>query len=206
MNTEKTTPVTAIVLGASGRGKLYGDYSLEHPEDLQITGIAELVELRRNIYGDKYHVPEENRVATWEEMLSRPKFADTVIIATPDHWHSTMAMEAAKAGKHVYVEKPLSWTVPETYQVRLCQRKRKDRRPDACAPLLALFRNAERDGEQQSDRRPGQHPAFRTDRTCTYEPFVCARKLAQRRSEYAIGPCQIESRPGYPPLDHRQAL
>ena len=27
MNTEKTTPVTAIVLGASGRGKLYGDYS-----------------------------------------------------------------------------------------------------------------------------------------------------------------------------------
>ena len=34
MNTEKTTPVTAIVLGASGRGKLYGDYSLEHPEDL----------------------------------------------------------------------------------------------------------------------------------------------------------------------------
>ena len=54
MNTEKTIPVTAIVLGASGRGKLYGDYSLEHPEDLQITGIAELVELRRNIYGDKY--------------------------------------------------------------------------------------------------------------------------------------------------------
>ena len=47
MNTEKTIPVTAIVLGASGRGKLYGDYSLEHPEDLQITGIAELVELRR---------------------------------------------------------------------------------------------------------------------------------------------------------------
>ena len=51
MNTEKTTPVTAIVLGASGRGKLYGDYSLEHPEDLQITGIAELVELRRNKIG-----------------------------------------------------------------------------------------------------------------------------------------------------------
>lgn len=72
MNTEKTTPVTAIVLGASGRGKLYGDYSLEHPDDLRITGIAELVELRRNIYGDKYHVPKENRAATWEELLSRP--------------------------------------------------------------------------------------------------------------------------------------
>ena len=43
---------------------------------------------------------------------------DAVIIASPDHWHSTMAMDAAKAGKHVYIEKPLSWTVPETYQIR----------------------------------------------------------------------------------------
>ena len=51
------------------------------------------------------------------KMLESPEM-DLVLIATPDHWHSTMAMEAAKAGKHVYVEKPLSWTVPETYQVR----------------------------------------------------------------------------------------
>ncbi|MEG2066673.1 MAG: gfo/Idh/MocA family oxidoreductase, partial [Tannerellaceae bacterium] len=49
MNTQtsNTRPLTAIVLGASGRGKLYGDYALNHPEDLQIIGIAELVELRR---------------------------------------------------------------------------------------------------------------------------------------------------------------
>ncbi|GBU07210.1 hypothetical protein AwDysgo_05410 [Bacteroidales bacterium] len=43
---------------------------------------------------------------------------DAVVIATPDQWHSTMAIAAAAAGKHVYVEKPLSWTVPETYRVR----------------------------------------------------------------------------------------
>ena len=113
MNTEKTTPVTAIVLGASGRGKLYGDYSLEHPEDLQITGIAELVELRRNIYGDKYHVPEENRVATWEEMLSRPKFADTVIIATPDHLHYAPCMKALDLGYDILLEKPIAQTDEE---------------------------------------------------------------------------------------------
>ena len=79
--------VTAVVLGASGRGKLYGDYALEHPEDLKIVGIAELVDLRRTMYGDKYGVPVENRVATWQQMLDRPKFADAVIIATPDHLH-----------------------------------------------------------------------------------------------------------------------
>ena len=49
MEGKNQRPVTAIVLGASGRGKLYGDYSLEHPDDLQIIGIAELVELRRNM-------------------------------------------------------------------------------------------------------------------------------------------------------------
>ncbi len=43
---------------------------------------------------------------------------DAVIIAAPDHWHGTMAMDAAKAGKHIYLEKPMSWTVPETYMIR----------------------------------------------------------------------------------------
>jgi len=57
------------------------------------------------------------RYRHYQEMLAADDI-DAVIIATPDHWHSTMAMDAAKAGKHVYVEKPLSWTVPETYMVR----------------------------------------------------------------------------------------
>ncbi|MCD8166651.1 MAG: Gfo/Idh/MocA family oxidoreductase [Bacteroides sp.] len=57
------------------------------------------------------------RYRHYREMLA-DKDIDAVIIATPDHWHGTMAMEAARAGKHVYVGKPLSWTVPETYRIR----------------------------------------------------------------------------------------
>ncbi len=49
--------------------------------------------------------------------LLAAKDIDAVIIATPDHWHGTMTIDAVKAGKHVYLEKPLTWTVPETYMV-----------------------------------------------------------------------------------------
>ena len=46
-----------------------------------------IVELKGKMVERVYGVPVENRVATWQQMLDRPKFADAVIIATPDHLH-----------------------------------------------------------------------------------------------------------------------
>lgn len=57
------------------------------------------------------------RYATYKELLAVPDI-DAVIIATPDHLHVPIALEAVRSGKHVYCEKPLSWTIPETYEIR----------------------------------------------------------------------------------------
>jgi predicted dehydrogenase len=54
---------------------------------------------------------------TYQELIAADDI-DAVIIAAPDHWHGTISIAAARAGKHVYCEKPLTWTVPETYMLR----------------------------------------------------------------------------------------
>src|SRR6202007_1128639 len=48
----------------------------------------------------------------FRELLAR-KDIDAVVIATPDHWHAIPCILAARAGKHVYCEKPLTHDVAE---------------------------------------------------------------------------------------------
>src|SRR5436305_1406227 len=63
------------------------------------------------------HFPRAKRYQDFREMLDRQKDIDGLVIATPDHMHATIALAAMDLGKHVYVQKPLTWSVHEARQL-----------------------------------------------------------------------------------------
>jgi predicted dehydrogenase len=54
----------------------------------------------------------------WREMLDKQKDIEGVVVATPDHNHAVVANAAMLAGKHVYVQKPLTYSVYESRVLR----------------------------------------------------------------------------------------
>lgn len=70
--------------------------------------------LRRvnNHYADTQSEVAVEVYENYKELIARQDI-DAVVIATPDHWHAFMAIEACKAKKNVYLEKPLTFTIKE---------------------------------------------------------------------------------------------
>ena len=101
-------PITAITCGAGSRGNVYGNYSVQYPEQLDIVGVAEPIAIRNERYTKKHAIKDENRFNTWEDIFKRPKFADAIIITTPDNLHYGPCMKALEMGYDVLLEKPIS--------------------------------------------------------------------------------------------------
>lgn len=86
----------------------YAKYAQAHPEEIQIVGIAELDEFRRNTVRDMFKIPETHVFESAEALAKVPKFADAVINGTMDEQHVETAVPLLKAGYHMLLEKPFA--------------------------------------------------------------------------------------------------
>ena len=58
-------------------------------------------------------IPRVAKYRDYRDMLAKQKDIDAIIVATPDHMHAVIASNAMDMGKHVYVQKPMCWSVHE---------------------------------------------------------------------------------------------
>lgn len=106
----------------------YQDFMEQDDLRVEVTAVCDIfdtyaskaINASANIYREGINGklgPRPKRYLNYKDLLTAAD-VDAVVIASPDHWHGTMAMDALRAGKHVYLEKPMTWTVPETYELR----------------------------------------------------------------------------------------
>ena len=96
-----------IGLGRRGRSNLR---SVLRVPELEVVAICDVY--KPNIELTLKMVPDARVYEDFRDLLAADDI-DAVSIGTPDHWHAYMSVEACKAGKDVYVEKPISVTVHE---------------------------------------------------------------------------------------------
>ncbi len=118
-------PITAIVLGAGNRGNVYGRYAVANPTNVKMIGVAEPIEFRNDRFAKTHQIPDNQRFKTWEDVFKIPKFADAVIISTPDWLHYGPAMKALEMGYNILLEKPISPSVKECLAILEAAKKSK---------------------------------------------------------------------------------
>ncbi|MDX2034859.1 MAG: Gfo/Idh/MocA family oxidoreductase [Blastocatellia bacterium] len=85
-------------------------------ENVEVLGVCDLFEKRRAEAQAKVGLKSEQVYREYRRILDN-KDIDVVVIATPDHWHAQIAIEAMEAGKHIYLEKPMTHTLDEAFKV-----------------------------------------------------------------------------------------
>ena len=108
-----------IGVGGMGRGHYgYANTRLVAIADCDANHLQQGLDLAKQkaAAGDKKCDANPSAYSDWRELVHDPK-VDIVHIATPPHWHALQAIEAAKAGKDIWCEKPMTRTIGEGKKV-----------------------------------------------------------------------------------------
>lgn len=107
--------VNIAVAGLNSRGNAHLSAAQTFAKDINIVGLCDVdnrvfAKVKKNF---SELIPANTPTYTDIRQMLEEKSVDAVSIATPDHWHTPMAIMAMNAGKHVYLEKPCSHNAHE---------------------------------------------------------------------------------------------
>lgn len=113
------------VIGVGGRGSYVARAFTQVNEKIgnknKIVAVCDVYQKRVSVNKDRFKC---DGTLDYREVLNRSDI-DAVIIATPDHWHAPIALEAMDKGKDVYLEKPMCHTVEEAKMLAATVRETK---------------------------------------------------------------------------------
>jgi predicted dehydrogenase len=110
------------IIGSGGRGRFLME-RFARDATVQLTAVCDVYE--PNLEAGLSVVKGKAKAYRRYQELLNVKDIDVVIIATPEHWHAQMVLDALAAGKDVYVEKPLCHTPEEGVELMQAARHSK---------------------------------------------------------------------------------
>lgn len=118
--------VNVCVIGVRGRGSGLGR-NLAGLPDAQVTHICDVNTTLLDAYAKSISEVQKSTPKSVQDLrrVLDDKSVDAIVVATPDHWHALATIWGCQAGKHVYVEKPISNNIFEGRQMVAAARKYK---------------------------------------------------------------------------------
>jgi predicted dehydrogenase len=106
--------IGVIGCGGQGTGHVHDLVNRSAADNIEVVAVSDVYQRRLS---RAKGIAKAEGYLDYRKLLER-KDIDAVLIATPDHWHGKISIDAMETGKHVYCEKPLTHTVEQAIAVR----------------------------------------------------------------------------------------
>lgn len=112
--------MTTVIVGYGNRGQIYGDFSLEEPDELEVLAVVDPNPHKLEEAKSRYHLAEDRLFRDLDEFLAANLTCDFVVNATMDQMHYETSLQLMDARYNLLLEKPI---VPTKEQLRELERR-----------------------------------------------------------------------------------
>lgn len=103
------------IIGCGGMANAHIDalLNMKSSDEIDIISVCDIYDKRLEAAKEKTNA---QAIKNYHEILADPD-VDSVLIATPEHWHHRMILDSLDAGKHIYTEKPMTHSIEQAHEI-----------------------------------------------------------------------------------------